>query len=257
MQAQQYAFRTYRQAEGLKNLVVNALAIDHAEFLWLATDNGIYRFLGSGFEHFGPERGIAESYVLDIVSDPDGALWAATGQNLYRWDGQRFLPAGSDPIPIASLWRMAFEDAHHLLVVEKDHLYRLEHDAEGRMLSFLPVFSDHMLAAMPDLAHVTSVSVVHDPHGGVRIWAGCGNGLCSWPGWNAEDPAHPRDGGVTEWGKDKGLSADRWEGVLMDRAGTLWAAGFAHVAVLVPGLARFVDRSIPGPSLAGIYSHAP
>jgi ligand-binding sensor domain-containing protein len=58
LQAQQYVFRAYRQAEGLKNLAVNALATDRTGFLWLGTENGVYRFLGSGFERFGPEQGI-------------------------------------------------------------------------------------------------------------------------------------------------------------------------------------------------------
>jgi diguanylate cyclase (GGDEF)-like protein len=257
LHAQQYVFRAFRQAEGLKNLAVNALATDHDGFLWLATENGVFRFIGSGFERYGPEQGLTEPYVLDLISDPDGALWAATEENLYRWDGQRFLPAGSNPIPISSVRHMTVEDARHLLVVEKGHLYRLEHDAENRMLSFLPVFSGSMLAAMPDLAHLTSVSVVHDSHGGVRIWAGCGKGLCSWPAWKAGDSAHPRDGGVTEWGKDQGLVEDQWEGVLLDRAGTIWVGGFAHVAILPPGATRFADRSIPGPGLAGFFSHAP
>jgi diguanylate cyclase (GGDEF)-like protein len=257
LQAQQYVFRTFRQAEGLKNLAVNALVTDHAGFLWLATENGVFRFIGSGFERYGPEQGLTEPYVLDLISDPDGTLWAATEENLYRWDGQRFLPAGSDPIPIRSVRHITVEDARHLLVVTKGHLYRLEHDAENRMLSFLPVFSGPMLAAIPDLAHVTSVSVVHDAHGGMRIWAGCGKGLCTWPGWQAGDSAHSRDGGVTEWSKDQGLVEDQWEGVLLDRAGTIWAGGFAHVAVLSPGATHFIDHSIPGPGLAGFFSHAP
>jgi ligand-binding sensor domain-containing protein len=45
-QAQQYVFRSFRQAEGLNNLAVNALARDRSGFLWLATENGVYRFLG-------------------------------------------------------------------------------------------------------------------------------------------------------------------------------------------------------------------
>jgi diguanylate cyclase (GGDEF)-like protein len=101
------------------------------------------------------------------------------------------------------------------------------------------------------------LGVVHDSNGGVRIWAGCGYGLCSWPAWKAGDPAQPRDGGVTEWGKDQGLASDRWAAVHLDRTGVLWAGGYAHVAVLMPGAARFVDRSIPGPGLTGGYNHAP
>ena len=54
VQAQQYVFRAFRQAEGLKNLAINDLAADHHGFLWVATGNGVYRFLGAGFERYGP-----------------------------------------------------------------------------------------------------------------------------------------------------------------------------------------------------------
>src|SRR5208337_4320308 len=69
LQAQQYVFRAYRQAEGLKNLAVNAMTTDRNGFLWAATENGAYRFLGSSFQRFGPEQGIAEVDIRDLVVD--------------------------------------------------------------------------------------------------------------------------------------------------------------------------------------------
>jgi diguanylate cyclase (GGDEF)-like protein len=255
--AQQYAFRAFRQAEGLNNLSVSSLQTDRAGYLWAGTENGLYRFLGFGFERYGPEQGIAELDIRDVVSDQDGTIWVATEGNLYRWDGQRFFPAGRDPIVVAGPRRVAVEDARHLLVVEKGHLYRLEHDTEGRMLSFLPVFPDSLLASMADLAYLRGLTVVREPGNVLRIWAGCGSGLCSWVDQTAANGARPQDGDVTEWGKENGLAVDRWENVLLARDGTLWAGGFAHVAVLPPGAARFADRTIPGSGPQSEYSHAP
>jgi diguanylate cyclase (GGDEF)-like protein len=253
MQAQQYVFRAYRQPEGLKNLAVSSLAKDRFGYLWMGTENGVYRFLGSGFERFGPEQGIAELTILDVISDPAGTVWVTTNKNLYRWDGHRFLEAGRDPIPTAGSQRVAVEDAHHLLVVVHGHPYRLEHDAEGRMLSFLPLFTEHMQAAMPELTKIRSLSVVADAQGGSRVWAGCDQSLCSWQA--QQNPL--RDGAVSKWSGQQGLTNDHWSSVLVDHAGTLWAGGLHHVAVLPRGAARFADRSIPGDDPASIYSHAP
>jgi diguanylate cyclase (GGDEF)-like protein len=255
--AQQYVFRSFRQADGLKNLGIRSMATDRSGFLWLATENSVYRFLGSGFERYGPEQGIAEVYVLDVISDPDGTIWVATQGNLYRWDGQRFFPAGRNPIRVDDVRQIAVEDARHLLIVQKGRVYRLEHDAEGKMLSFLPLFSDRMLASMPDLGKVLSLSVVQDSHSGLRVWAGCGSGLCVWQDRETGNGVQAQDGTVTEWGMDKGLAGDQWTDVLLDRTGTIWAAGFAHVAALPAGSAHFVDHSIHGPNLQGFYSHAP
>ena len=47
--AQQYVFRAYRQADGLKNLAARTLARDCEGYLWVGTENGVFRFLGSSF----------------------------------------------------------------------------------------------------------------------------------------------------------------------------------------------------------------
>src|SRR5208283_5680261 len=86
LQAQQYVFHVYRQAEGLKNIAINGMARDRDGFLWLATENGVYRFQGASFEQYGPEQGISELDVRDIVADPEGTVWVGTDENLYRWD---------------------------------------------------------------------------------------------------------------------------------------------------------------------------
>ena len=255
--AQQYVFRAFRQAEGLNSIAATSLATDRSGFLWIGTENGVYRFLGTTFERYGTDQGIAELEIRDVVSDPNGTIWVATEGNLYRWDGQRFFPAGQVPIPIEGLQRIVVEDARHLLIIQKEHVYRLEHDADGKMLSYLPVFPDSLLASMPDLAHLTSVNVVSEPGDGQRYWAGCGNGLCSWLGRDISKGVQPHTGIVTEWGKDKGLAADHWEDVLLDRTGTLWAGGIGHVAVLLPGSARFVERNISGSDPQSRYGHAP
>jgi diguanylate cyclase (GGDEF)-like protein len=256
LQAQQYVFRAYRQAEGLKNLAVNALATDRSGFLWLGTENGAYRFLGSGFQRFGPGEGIADVDVRAVVVDPNGIVWAGTGENLYRLDGKRFVAAASSPIHVAYWNYLTVEDAHRLLIVEKGRLYRLEHDDGGKVLSYRPVFSDRQVASSPDLARVSSVNVVSEAPHGLRVWIGCQKKLCSWP--VAENgPGQARDGKLTEWDAKKGLKEDSWQGVMLDRAGTLWAGGRYRVAALTPGAAHFVDREIPGSNPGSLYPHAP
>jgi diguanylate cyclase (GGDEF)-like protein len=257
MQAQQYVFRAFRQAEGLKNLAINDLAADRHGFLWVATENGLYRLLGSGFERFGPEQGIADLNVRAVLVAPDDTVWAATFANLYHWDGHRFVAAASYPIPLASWNNIVVEDARHLLIVEVERLFRLEHDDQGRTISFLPVFSGSQAADIPGLAQISSVSVVHSPATGVQIFVGCGKKLCSWTETDTGSGAKTPPPSIVEWGEEQGLANDLWEGVFLDRAGTLWAGGRNHVAVLPRQSRRFVDRSIPGSSVGNAFSHAP
>lgn len=133
LRAQQYAFRSFRQVDGLKNLSINGLATDRDGFLWVATENGVYRFLGSGFQRYGSEDGLAGVDIRDIVADAQGTVWVGTDEDLFRWGEGRFVRAGTNPIPILGSHHIAIEDSRHLLVVDKGRLCRLEHDAEGRM----------------------------------------------------------------------------------------------------------------------------
>jgi len=255
--AQQYVFHAYRQPEGLKNLAVSAMTTDRNGFLWVVTENGVYRFLGSSFERFGPEQGIGEVDVHDVVADPDGAVWVGTAENVYRWDGQRFWPAGNGSIHILGPRRMAVEDASHLLVVDGTRLYRLEHDRAGRTLSYQPVLSDRMVQAEPGLGRLISVSLVREPPHGLRIWMGGGGKLYSLADRPSAGPPQPENAAVTEWGKERGLPADNWEDVLLDRAGTLWAAGQNRVAVLTRDAERFAERNIPSSDPGNVSGHAP
>ena len=254
-QAQKYAIHVFRQPDGLKNLSVNAMAADREGFLWIATENGVFRFLGSSFERFGIEQGIAEIDVRGLVAGPDGSIWAGTDNNVYRWDGQRFQPAGTRTIRVHSRFSMAVEDARRLLIVDRGNLFRLEHDAAGRTLSYSPLFSKAAIAAHPNLGQVVSVGIVHEPEGGVRIWFGCGKRLCAL--LDQPGDVNSNQDRVVEWGQNQGLPEDRWDGVLLDQTGTLWAGGGFHVAVLPRGLSRFVDRTIPGSEPSSSYSHAP
>jgi len=254
--AQRYVFRVYGQAEGLKNLAVNAMAMDHEGFLWVATENGVYRFLGSDFERFGQEQGIEGVDVRDVYADPDGNLWIGTDKNLFRFDGRRFIPAAGNPIEFQGPHRMVAEDARHLLVVDKRRLYRLEHDAGGHTLSYLPVCSAALLAGYPELDSVVSVSLVDEGGGVRRIWVGGGARLYSLPDRPSGGELGPRGDEVASWDTGKGLATDRWEAVRLDRAGTLWAQGMHHVAAMPPQSSRFIDRDIPGADPESVMNRA-
>ena len=51
--AQQYTFRGYGQPEGLGNLSVTCLVEDRPGYLWVCTENGLFRHDGREFQRFG------------------------------------------------------------------------------------------------------------------------------------------------------------------------------------------------------------
>jgi diguanylate cyclase (GGDEF)-like protein len=85
-----YPFRTYGVESGLENLSTTRIAQDTAGFLWVATQDGIYRYDGNRFRRYGLDEGLPSTYVPTLMAGPRGALWALTGAGVVRWDGRRF-----------------------------------------------------------------------------------------------------------------------------------------------------------------------
>jgi diguanylate cyclase (GGDEF)-like protein len=249
MQAQEYVFHPYRQFEGLGNMSIKGVTTDRSGFLWMGTENGAYRFLGSHFEKYGQQQGILDRDIQDIYADPNGTVWAGTAEDLYWWDGEKFLPAGKTPIHVEDLRHIFALDPRNLMVIDGTLLYRLEHDSLGAMVSYTPVFSAAQIASTADLGNMVSVTVVGGEPGNQVIWAGCGTKLCSWPVGHTES--------VTEWGPQKGVAETHWHSFVLDRAGTLWAVGDHQVIALLRGATRFVERDLPDADTESVSRQMP
>jgi ligand-binding sensor domain-containing protein len=88
--AQEYSFRSLGIAEGLSNLAVRRIYQDSVGFLWVSTENGIFRFDGDRFEAFSAEQGIPLNSGVAFGDAPDGSLLVGGGIGLYRLSGNRF-----------------------------------------------------------------------------------------------------------------------------------------------------------------------
>ena len=56
--AQRYQFQLYGQTDGLTNLTPVCMLQDHTGFLWVGTQNGLFRYDGTHFEAFTPAQGL-------------------------------------------------------------------------------------------------------------------------------------------------------------------------------------------------------
>ena len=94
--AQEFSFRTFGNAEGLNNLAVRQIYQDRVGFIWVSTENGIFRYDGSRFEAFGSAQGIPPTSGAEFGEAPDGSLLAGGDFGLYQLRGNRF-----EKVPIA------------------------------------------------------------------------------------------------------------------------------------------------------------
>ncbi len=77
--------------DGLAAVVVNDIIQDQQGFMWFATDNGLSRFDGYGFQTFrhlpDDEHSLAHNRVRTLYVDASGTLWVTTSNRwLHRFD---------------------------------------------------------------------------------------------------------------------------------------------------------------------------
>jgi signal transduction histidine kinase/streptogramin lyase len=194
---QRYNFKFYGEEEGLQSLAVQIVLQDRAGFLWVGTQNGLYRYDGNRFVGFGKADGLPDAHIESLHESIDGTLWVGTRSGLARRSRDRFEKVdlgGADGVVgregIAS-------DAFGGLYVATEHgLIRGTPTPKGLHFAFL--------SGAP---RATSVYV--DARG--MVWFGCGTSLCAL-----------ENGGVQEVGTGLGLPQERWDAILGDFDGNLW-----------------------------------
>ena len=234
--AQQLSLKQFGQSEGLGNLAVTALTQDTAGYLWIGTENGLYRFNGAEFRRYAAPQGLADSVVTALFAGRATGMWAGTYENFYRLDGERLAPVLYEGKPIA-VWpgQVAAEDASGdvLLVTENRLLAIARHGAGTSVRAY---FGPAQIQARPELAKIASIHADADG----SLWMGCMQALCT--------VGHGR---VAVTGAAAGLPPDRWTSIVRDADGTLWTRSATRVFALPAGAVRFEDRTP-----AGLSKHA-
>src|ERR1700723_1104635 len=88
--AQRYNFKFYGEEEGLQSLAVQIVLQDRAGFLWVGTQNGLYRYDGNRFVAFGKAEGLPDAHIESLHESIDGTLWVGTRFGLARRTRDRF-----------------------------------------------------------------------------------------------------------------------------------------------------------------------
>jgi len=229
--AQHLPLQSYGQADGLGNLSVSALAQDAAGYLWIGTENGVYRFNGTGFRHYGQEQGLQNNFVSGLFDSPSSGMWVATFNSVFHVEGDRMVPVRFEGRPIAVRPGQVLAESadNRILLVAGGRLLAAAPRAGG--IDVRAVFTPDQLRATPALAKVVSIH----PDADGSLWLGCGEALCRVD----------RAGATVMDGKDA-LPADAWTSIARDPEGTLWVRSLTRVFAMPAGAGRFEDRTPPG-----------
>ncbi len=212
--AQHYTFQLYGQPEGLTNLAPLSLLQDTGGFLWVGTQNGLFRYDGSHFDSFNSLPEHPTGRIVSLYED-GGALLAATTSGVIRYANNRFETVLFDGAPLTTARRQGIAtDSGGRLYLATDKGLVVTGASPGGSAA-----ATSLLTLGPDS---TVYSVYRDPGG--KIWVGCGTRLCS-----------VEHGKLTPFSGD--LPPAKWYSLRSDRSGDLW---------MLNGLAVWVRRAKTG-----------
>ena len=213
--AQRFNFKFYGEDEGLQNLAVQVLLQDRTGFLWVGTQNGLYRYDGNHFAAFGKNEGLPGARIEALHESIDGTVWAGTQYGLARFRGDHFEP-------------VALKVAQGIIGREG-----IASDASGRLylatesgLAVGSVSTNQPFTLVPFPTGAASVYV--DAAG--MVWFGCGSNLCRL------------DHGAAV---QENLPAERWDAILGDLEGNLWVRSEKSLYVRAADSQRFELRRGP------------
>jgi ligand-binding sensor domain-containing protein len=233
--AQEYSFRSFGVAEGLTNLVIHRIYQDRVGFIWVSTENGIFRYDGDRFEPFGAAQGIPSNSGAAFGDAPDGSLLAGGSFGLFRLSGNRFerLPGAFTSIN----WAQGIQSDR------KGHTY-LGTDAGLLELYSEPGKHDFTMRSFPQPQRTSGPGAYGILVDDDVLWYGCGLELCRMD-------AH----GTRVFSRESGLPGLALTTILKDHAGNLWVrARNGGVLVWPAGEARFQRPRSPFPpeNLGGV-----
>jgi signal transduction histidine kinase/ligand-binding sensor domain-containing protein/ActR/RegA family two-component response regulator len=220
LQAQRYNFKFYGEDQGLQNLAVQVVLQDRAGFLWVGTQNGLYRYDGSRFSSYSRNEGLPASRIESLHESVDGTLWVGTRSGLGRKKGSGFetVSLGAAQGVVGRQGIASDIHGHLYLATEK-----------GLLVGQISVGEMHFVSAAASRSVDEARSVYADPHG--IVWYGSGNQLFQLD-----------RGTVSEVGLDSGLPRQPWDAILEDLDGNLWVRSAHSLYVRPKGAKRFQPR---------------
>jgi signal transduction histidine kinase/ligand-binding sensor domain-containing protein/CheY-like chemotaxis protein len=219
--AQRYSFKEYGQDAGLTNLDVDCLMQDSTGFLWVGTENGLFRYDGRQFRAYTKAEGLPSVQIQALHQTADGEIWVGTSQGLARLQGETFETVRSGPGNGA---RAIASDARGNLYVGTNLglLVAAPAGPRGKREFHLHAVADGTNGKQ----HVYGIAV-ESPK---RVWYGCGVGICLLEG----ERARPLTG--------FDVPRESWRGLLLDRQGSLWVRSYTSLIVLVKGAGKLLRR---------------
>lgn len=230
---QQYSFTPV--TAGLGNLNVNCIAQDRTGYLWVGTENGLYRYDGRQFRQFGTADGLHGHVIQSLFSGADGTLLVGTTTGIYfeRQDGRFGQIHAPAPVTdfserIGTVFTAMAQD--RVITADRSGAFLLHRTAQ-----------DDWIAQPMYLEGKAIWSVLAAPDG--SLWYGCDADLCRL-----------QNGKTSHMRTALNLPDGPWLHLLLAHNGHIWMRSSNHLGELIPAENRFELHDLPGASNDAPYT---
>jgi len=212
------SFKIYGPDQGLGNLSAWALIQDGAGFIWVGTEDGLFRFDGQRFQAFGIKDGLPSALVDCLHIGPDGTLWAGTYKGLsYFHDGHFLAVSSAQGLPASTVTGLQSGPDGQLLVGMREGLFQRKSNGTFELVSGCGSGVVTGLWSRP---------------GNVGIW------VALWANSRATVRCLDANGWRTAAG-GKGFGTERIDAIALDGQGALWARSLKSLWKIASGRNSF------------------
>lgn len=97
--------------------------------IWFGSiGEGLFKFDGKLFVHFGMEKGLNSNSIYSILQDRAGSIWVGTNKGLNRYDGSRF---ANIPIVLRNNTSSYFNNSNNLSTPTENTVWSMMQDKKG------------------------------------------------------------------------------------------------------------------------------
>src|SRR5260370_9305138 len=194
---------------------------DRTGFLWVGTEDGLFRYDGRQFRAYAKAQGLPSAQIEALHETADGEIWVGTTQGLARIRGDTFETVRGGPGNVTH-------------AIASDALGNLYVGTNRGLLVAPPGGPqdkrEFRLFTLAGKSHTQQPVYGIGVESAGRVWYGCGLGLCLLEG----DRVRPLAGAD--------IPLESWRGFLIDRQGTLWVRSYTALIALTHSAVKCVRR---------------
>jgi len=127
--AQGYNFRNFNSEDGLTQSYVYSISQDVHGYLWVGTDNGLFRYNGFKFEIYPTSDSLADNFITCDISDGESLWFGDKNGRLSYFNGKKFLAVNIAHPDLSSITHFAKSPDNRIWVsTYSDGLLKLSKD---------------------------------------------------------------------------------------------------------------------------------